>query len=189
MATLTFGFALSKDLQILIDGCNKALTKRILVASERTAIFLNNVFAETGPSHSLREFLGGEDGKSLLKRVLPPRTYAEGTGGHLFPLRDGAPRPLLKVKDWQQLQSAIGLMRQFNVSQNSAQPGGEPFLSFGAPPYITGGHLLPTYGPMMGRMLDVVIPALGDGLAAPFASMKTPSDVDQAFKIKFRMSV
>jgi hypothetical protein len=179
-------YAVSKDLQILIDGCNKALMKRVIVAGDRVASFLNNVFGENGPSPSLRPFLGGQDGKSLLKGLLPRNSYAEGTGVSLFPLRDGAPRPLLRVKDWPLLQSAIGLTRQFDVSQNSAQPGGTPFLSYGAPPFVNGGHLLPSYGPMTGRMLDVVMPALGDVLSTAYTSMRTPADVDKAFKIKYK---
>ena len=118
--------------------------------------------------------------------MLPANFYAEGTAVNLFPLKDGAPRPLQKLKESAVLQLAIGLTRQFDASQNSAQQGGKPFCSYDSPPFISGGGLLDYYGPMTGRMLDVVIPSLGDVLASAYNSMKTPADVEKAFKIKYK---
>ena len=170
----------------MLDGCNKALAKRVLTAAERVATFLNNVFGENGPSATLRQFLGGDENKSLLLRVLPANFYAEGTSVNPFLLKDGAPRPLQKLKEVAMLQSTIGLTRQFDASQNSAQQGGKPFCSFEHPPFISGGDRLNYCGPMLGRMLDVVIPALGDVLASAYSSMKTPADVEKAFKVKYK---
>jgi hypothetical protein len=104
----------------------------------------------------------------------------------MFPIKDGAQRPLQKVKASKTLQFSLGLTRQFDASQNSAQPGGKPFCSYALPPFITGGDQLAYCGPMTGRQLDVVIPALGDVIASVYNSMRTPADVEKAFKIKYK---
>ena len=123
-------FVASRNLQLFVtvDAANKTILKRVQVAQERVAEYLNNVFHVRGPPSTLVRVLGGS-GQFLLGYWFPARGFDDGKGNALFTIKDGSARPIQKLGDTQ-LQMTIGLLRQFDVQQNSTTEGGSPFCSF-----------------------------------------------------------
>ena len=147
------------------------------------ADYLNNLFHHRGPPSALDQVLGSS-GQSLLQNLFPARSFEDGKGTALFPIKDGSPRPLQRLGD-AQLQTTIGLLRRFDARQNSAVEGGSPFCSFLARPYMRGASQLEVYGPMTGHMLDVVMKALSGLFLSTYGGMKTHQDVERAFKTTY----
>ena len=121
-------FVGSRNLQLFVDAANKSLLKRIQVAQDKVAEYLNNVFHHRGPPSSLDQVLGGS-GQSLLRAIFPASSFEDGKGAAPFPSKDSSPRPLQRFGD-AQLQMTVGLLRQFDARQNSAAEGGSPFCYF-----------------------------------------------------------
>jgi len=170
-------------LQLFVDAANKTLVKRLQVAQEKVADYLNNIFHHRGPPSTLVRVLGGS-GQFLLRSLFSGREFDDGKGSAMFPIKDGSARPIQRLGD-AQLQMTIGLLRQFDVQQNSTAEGGSPFCSFSERPYMRGASQLEIYGPMAGHMLDVVMKALGGNLASTYGGMKTSQDVERVFKITY----
>ena len=127
-------FVANRNLQLFVtvDAANKTILKRVQVAQERVAEYLNNVFHVRGPPSTLVRVLGGS-GQFLLGNWFPAPCFDDGKGNAMFPIKDGSARPIQKLGDTQ-LQMTIGLLRQFDVQQNSTTEGGSPFCSFGERP-------------------------------------------------------
>ena len=120
-------------------------------------------FAISGPVKRLGAILGatGEhEGESVLQAILP-----EGHTKPIFPLSDALATagPLLKKRPYNaELHLAIGLIRVFDATRNSSEPGGEPRCNFHSETqdYLAGVAVLDPYGPLFFEMIRVILAKL-----------------------------
>ena len=140
-------------------------------------------FGISGPVKRLGAILGatGEhEGESVLQAILP-----EGHTKPIFPLSDALATagPLLKKRPYNaELHLAIGLIRVFDATRNSSEPGGEPRCNFHSETqdYLIGVAALDPYGPLFFEMIRVVLAKLSPMHYELWDSVEKPEHVDEA---------
>ena len=176
----------SEDLKLVIQAFNNSMRKRVESASTAVANLLNTqFFGISGPVKRLAAILGatGEHaGESLLEAILP-----EGHTKPIFSLNDAlaAAGPLLKKRPYNaELHLAIGLLRVFDATQTSSEPGGEPRCDFHSETqdYLVGVSVLDPYGPLFFEMIRVVLAKLSPLHLETWDSAEEPGHADEAAK-------
>jgi hypothetical protein len=175
----------SDDVALYVDAAQNALKKRIEVVSSNLANWLNtHVFSLSGCHRSLRPWLGGTPGTCLIEKVV-----GVDRQGLLIPTSELAAKNSFITKGGykHELHFTIGVLRQFDVSVNCPEEGGQPFCDLGRADeqYIVGGELLDSHGPMSFEIMKQITPHLGGKLAALFDSVRSPQDVDAAMNEHF----
>jgi hypothetical protein len=164
------------------------LKKRVELASKAAADFLNHkIFTASGPVKSLAGYLratGEHAGECLLQNYIP-----DGYSQSIFPYSDteSASKPLVKGKYLPELHLAIGCMRIFNATENSADAQGEPFCNFHSDTsaFITGAACLDPYGPLFFVMARQILPKLCPVVGDLFCNAKTHEEVEKAMTKTF----
>ena len=98
-----------------------------------------------------------------------------------------ASKPLVKGKYLPELHLAIGCLRIFDATENSADPQGEPFCNFHSDTsaFITGAASLDPYGPSFFVMARQILPKLCPMLGDLFCNAKTREEVEKAMTRTF----
>lgn len=150
----------------------------------------HSVFPHSGPVKRLAEVLGATGeyaGECLLQNILPPGYDTEKA---IFPVSDleASSKPLVKGRYDPDLHLAIGCLRMFDATQNSAQPDGEPQCNFHSQSsdYIKGAAFLDPYGPMFWPIIRSIVPALSPMLGELFCNPKTVEDVAASINRDFK---
>ena len=175
----------SDDLALYVDAAQNALKKRIETISHSLATWLNSyVLGLSGCHKSLRPILGGTPGTCLIEQVV-----GADRKGLLIPTSEHDAKSSFITRGGykSELHFTLGTLRQFNVGENSTEPGGEPFcdLSREDEQYLLGGQLLDSHGPMSFEIMKLITPHLGGKLASIFESVRSPEDVKPAMSESF----
>jgi hypothetical protein len=181
-------FFASHNLRVFVDHAVKTVQNRFDQCLETLIDFLNStkstLFGANGPHPDLKQYLcpPAHEG-NVLKAFLPP-----GYQGRVFPrnMKDAKNMPIQSSPTTPtNLVLALGCLRMFDVSSNSAVPTQTPQCTFAgnfAPAaigesLIKGAKSLDRYGPLGFEIMYTVAAGLG-GEFLKVCKVKKPDQVD-----------